>query len=178
MLEEIIAVNVKYHRQNRQWSLSKTAEETGVSKAMLGQIERQESSPTMATIWKIARGMKLSLSELIEPQAVEGQLADKQPRISVDGVLDFTVLFSFDPILKSEMFAHRLASGKTQLSNGHQQGVIEDIIIISGELEMLIDDKWKPLKAGDTLRFKADKAHGYRNLTGAEVVFHNIIHYP
>ncbi|WP_417653748.1 helix-turn-helix domain-containing protein, partial [Escherichia coli] len=47
-----LATTLKALRQARGWSLSKLAEETGVSKAMLGQIERNESSPTVSTLWK------------------------------------------------------------------------------------------------------------------------------
>ena len=42
---------LRAQRTARGWSLDKAAEETGVSKAMLGQIERGESSPTLATLW-------------------------------------------------------------------------------------------------------------------------------
>ena len=44
-------------RKTRGWSLDQTAAATGVSKAMLGQIERGESSPTVATLWKLAGGL-------------------------------------------------------------------------------------------------------------------------
>ncbi len=177
MLEGIIAENVKLQRKSRQWSLSQAALETGVSKAMLGQIERQESSPTMATLWKIAKGMQLPLTALIERHTDE-QYCTPQPSINVDGVLDFSVLFSFDPLLRSEMFAHTLEPLKEHLSNAHQFGVIEDIIVISGTLEMLVDEQWCELLAGDTLRFRADQPHGYRNNSNIPVIFHNIIHYP
>ena len=53
-----LATTLKALRQARGWSLSKLAEETGVSKAMLGQIERNESSPTVSTLWKIATGLE------------------------------------------------------------------------------------------------------------------------
>lgn len=39
-----------------------SAELSGVSKAMIGQIERGESSPTLSTIWKIANGLKVSFT--------------------------------------------------------------------------------------------------------------------
>src|ERR1700735_226800 len=61
-----ISLTLKSLRQQRGWSLDRTAEETGVSKAMLGQIERQESSPTIATLWKIASGFNTSFSSFIE----------------------------------------------------------------------------------------------------------------
>lgn len=53
---------LKTLRQARGWSLTQAAEQTGVSKAMLGQIERQESSPTVATLWKIATGFNVPFS--------------------------------------------------------------------------------------------------------------------
>ena len=57
-----LAATLKHLRQQRGWSLSRLAEETGVSKAMLGQIERNESSPTVATLWKIATGLNVPFS--------------------------------------------------------------------------------------------------------------------
>src|SRR6476659_6616138 len=66
-----IARTLKALRQERGWSLDKTAEETGVSKAMLGQIEREESSPTIATLWKIASGFNVSFSSFIEDTTSE-----------------------------------------------------------------------------------------------------------
>ena len=48
-LDKNIAVNLKRIRKSRNMSLDMLAEKTGVSKSMLGQIERGESNPTVAT---------------------------------------------------------------------------------------------------------------------------------
>jgi transcriptional regulator with XRE-family HTH domain len=64
-----LAITLKILRQARGWSLSKLAEETGVSKAMLGQVERNESSPTVSTLWKIATGLNVPFSTFISPEA-------------------------------------------------------------------------------------------------------------
>ena len=64
-------------RTGRAWSLDRAAQETGVSKAMLGQIERGESSPTIATLWKIASGFNTSLSSLIEPMPIGEDESDE-----------------------------------------------------------------------------------------------------
>ena len=52
----IIAENLKRIRKENKWSLDTVSDMTGVSKSMLGQIERGESSPTISTLWKIATG--------------------------------------------------------------------------------------------------------------------------
>ena len=180
MLNKIIANNVKQFRNSRGWSLARAAEETGVSKAMLGQIERGESSPTMAILWKITQGFHLPMSVLLELHSANSQAVQHQTKkqLSFDDNLQFRVLFPFDPLLGSEMFAHQISPGKTHLSSPHEIGVIEDIIVIEGILEIKLTEQWQILLAGETLRFKADQAHGYRNKSAELVIFHNVIHYP
>ena len=65
----VIAKNLRSLRESKKLSLEKVAELTGVSKTMIGQIERGESAPTITTIWKIANGLKISFTSLInQPQ--------------------------------------------------------------------------------------------------------------
>ena len=65
-LNLIIGNRLKTIRNNRNLSLSEVSEITGVSKAMLGQIERGQSNPTVSTLWKIANGLKVSFSMFID----------------------------------------------------------------------------------------------------------------
>ena len=55
-LTRFLSTTLKQLRQQRGWSLSRLAEATGVSKAMLGQIERNESSPTSRHYGKLPPG--------------------------------------------------------------------------------------------------------------------------
>jgi len=179
MLQTIISNNLRQLRKDRAWSLTQAAEQTGVSKAMLGQIEREESSPTIATLWRIAKGFKVSMSSLIERQLTTSLKIQKsvKPPLVFDNI-EFKVLFSYDPLLGCEMFEHVLQPNKTHLSQEHDVGVQEDIIVIQGQMEMLVDGHWHLLEEGAVLRFAADQAHGYRNLSAKKTIFHNIIHYP
>ena len=65
-----ISIQLKKLRTDKGWSLDQTSKETGISKAMLGQIEREESNPTVQTLWKIALGFNTSLSTFlpVEPK--------------------------------------------------------------------------------------------------------------
>ena len=60
-INQRVGVALKQLRQQQGWSLDRAALACGVSKAMLGQIERGESSPTVVTLWKIAAGFHLTL---------------------------------------------------------------------------------------------------------------------
>lgn len=60
-----ISERLRQLRKAQGWSLSETERMTGVSKSMLGQIERGESSPTLATIEKISTGFRLTLKDFL-----------------------------------------------------------------------------------------------------------------
>lgn len=66
-VDYFVATALKNLRRQRQLSLAQCAALTGVSKAMLGQIERNESGPTVATLWKIADGLQVPFSWFIQP---------------------------------------------------------------------------------------------------------------
>ncbi len=174
-----IAKNLKTARGKLKWSLSKVAEKTGVSKAMLGQIGRGESSPTITTLWKIAKGLHLALSELIEGNNVlsEYSRSPNEWSIKLTNSIGFKVLFPYDDELGTEMYHISLESNESHISIPHDNGVIEDIVVIKGEIELLLGGSWKKYKQGDAIRFKADVEHGYRNITNKTVEFYNIIHY-
>ena len=178
-----IATTLKDLRQKKGWSLDKAAVATGVSKAMLGQIEREESSPTISTLWKIATGFRTSFSSFIEdihtdftePVYRAGQTQHLHP---TDKKIRVMPLFPFDKQLNLEIFVIELLPGCEQLSSPHEQGVIEHVIVAEGEMEVLINGAWQALSKGEGLRFNANQPHGYRNMTSEIACIHDIIHYP
>ena len=170
-------------RTARGWSLDKAAAETGVSKAMLGQIERGESSPTIATLWKIASGFNASLSSFLEPlppvtrEGVVFRNANAlrhQP--GPDGML-VAPLFPYEAGFGFEFFELTLLPAYERYSEAHAAGVTETVIVLSGAMEVMIEGEWKSLVVGDAVRFPADRPHGYRNPGQVPAVFHNLIFY-
>nr|WP_036189963.1 XRE family transcriptional regulator [Marinobacterium lacunae] len=172
---------LKSKRQAMGWSLDRTAQETGVSKAMLGQIERGESSPTIATLWKIATGFNVALSEFTDPldRQLDTELrqADQLRHQPAQDQMLVASLFPYDPALGYELFELTLLPGYERQSEPHAEGVTEAVIVIRGEMELLFDGQWHPMREGDAVRFAADRPHGYRNLGQTAAVFHNLIHY-
>ena len=177
-----ISLTLKELRREKGWSLDKAAEKTGVSKAMLGQIEREESSPTIATLWKIASGFDTSFSSFIEdiqtefnkPVLRSGETQQLHPS---DEKIRVMPLFPFEEQLNFEVFVIELLPNCEHLSPAHQPGVIEHVVVITGEMEVLVDGAWHKLKKGEGLRFDANQAHGYRNLATKTAIIHDMIHY-
>ncbi len=157
-------------------SLSKVAEMTGVSKAMLGQIERGESSPTIATLWKIAKGFQMPLSALIGTAAGRDPSAEVFQTVTFPGSISVKIVFPFDPALGAETFHVTLKPDQSHSSPAHAPGVTEEVFVLNGPLEVQRDGEWVTLQNGQGLRFAADLPHGYR--AGPEgAVFLNMHHY-
>ena len=101
---------------------------------MLGQIERNESSPTVATLWKIATGLNVPFSAFIVPDASAAPSAfDPQQQAMV-----VTPVFPWDPELRFDHFSITLAPGALSESTPHEKGVIEHVVVISGTLDLCL----------------------------------------
>lgn len=182
-----ISNSLKKLRHEKGWSLDKTAEKTGVSKAMLGQIEREESSPTIATLWKIATGFNTSFSSFIEEIGFEGTVdnlekpllrsGEAQQLHPYDEKIRVMILFPFDSELQFEIFRIELLPGCEHLSPPHNENVIEHVLVVEGSIELLVNGKWHLINKGEGFRFHANQPHGYRNLTQHFASIHDIIHY-
>lgn len=169
-------------RRRSGLSLDNAAARTGTSKAMLGQIERGESSPTIATLWKIATGLDVSLSFFLSATPDVG--ADRLYRPNPEGWHEDSSgmrtqpLLPYDAALGFEMFVVEFAAGASSVSTPHAPGTIEDIVMLEGELEVTVDGQTHVLAAGDVLQFAADRPHRYHNPGTGPARAHDLIHYP
>lgn len=182
-MNQHLAQRLKDLRSELGWSLDVAARETGVSKAMLGQIERGESSPTVATLWKIATGFRVSFSSFIEPAPttqddVLYRTADAIRQQPAGEGMQVAPLFPYEGRFGFELFELTLLPGYQRESEPHEPGVTEHVIVISGQVEVLVEGEWRSLTQGEAVRFAADRPHGYRNQGVAPAIFHNLIHYP
>ena len=174
MPDERIPIPLRALRQRLSLSLSQAAERTGVSKAMLGQIERGESSPTIATLWRLAKGLHLPLTALLPESPVAP--AHAAP-VRFPGSITVQPVFPFDPLTGSETFLVTLEPGQEHLSQAHDAGVVEQVFVTDGTVEILRGEVWTPCPRHQGLRFAADQPHGYRNPGIEAARFLNVMHY-
>ena len=176
-----LAATLRRLRTERGWSLDRAAAETGVSKAMLGQIERAESSPTVATLWRIASGFQTPLSAFIETPAHQDEPLFRSATTLRDRPASDPMwvapLFPYEARFGFELLELTLEPGYERHSEPHRPGVVEHVIVVRGTLEVLVDGTWRDLKEGDAVRFPADRPHGYRNRGTLPAVCHNLICY-
>jgi len=179
---------LKTARSNKGWSLDKTSQHTGVSKAMLGQIERGESSPTVVRLWSIANGFELPLSyfliDLAQTSANSSLNSTLNKLQNNEDDIHIVTLFPYNELTKLEVFQITLDPRREHISAPHNTGVVEHIIAVDGTMEYFlaltadgIEQQWHTLKQGESVKFNADQQHGYRNMTEKPVIIHNIISY-
>ena len=176
-ISKSISQHLQSVRKARGLSLDKTAQLTGVSKAMLGQIERGESSPTIATLWKIATGLECSFSSFLSDDDVELSSQHAEHKFANDINVTIKTLFPFSAATQFEMFELCLKNFHEQHSSAHQIGVTEHIHVLQGKLGVLQDGQWQTYQTQEQCVLRADQPHGYRDEVG-ETRFIVVIHYP
>lgn len=180
-LNLIIAANLRQHREDRKLSLDKVAKVTGVSKSMLGQIERGESNPSITTIWKIASGLKISFTALVNaPQAdtVLVDLAALEPLVGNGGRYRVYPLFPCEDGRRFEIYTVEIEPGGSFESDSHGERTLEFVTVFDGELTLTTSSREYVLSRGESIRFRADRPHAYRNKAAALTRLSLAIHYP
>ncbi|SQI41708.1 HTH-type transcriptional regulator PuuR [Leminorella richardii] len=174
-LTNFIGERLRSARQERGWSLDKMAEISQVSKAMLGQIERGESNPTVLTLWKIATGFQIPFSAFLPNQTAE----DKDLTLaSGQEVIEAKSIQPFDPVLGYEILLIALRPGGYHASCAHEEGVIEDVMPISDSVVIEANGVSHTVAPMASLRFNASREHSYANPSADVVHFYNVVHYP
>ncbi|MDL2257842.1 XRE family transcriptional regulator [Eubacteriales bacterium OttesenSCG-928-K08] len=164
-INRIFSENLKLLRARRKLSLDTLARESGVSKSMLGQIERGEANPTITTVWKIASGLKIPYSELMGSRA-DSQLElvrDVVPQTEDEGRFRNYMLFPFDSVCGFEMLTVELDPGGCLEAEPHPDGTQEFICVFDGELSVCVAGQTLVAGPGEGVRFKADAPHSYKN---------------
>ena len=177
----VIARNLKNLRKELNLSLGEAAERTGVSKSMLGQIERAESSPTISTLWKIATGLQISFTALMERAEQEVQIvrkAEMRPVVSDHGH------FRLYPVIQAhrnrtfEIVDLELDPGAMSQSQPHADGTEEFVLVYEGALAVEVGGQRYTVEAGCVIHYRADQEHVYRNPTAAVTRAAMVINYP
>jgi len=176
-----IGERLKEIRNTRHLTLDEAAELTGVSKPMLGQIERGQSSPTINVLWKISTGLKIPLSFFCRQPETEytvAGLSEKEMIKEEDGGMRAYPLFPFNPARNLEVFYIEFDVGVMHDSLPHVAGVEEYILLVQGTLKMVIGGKEVFLQKRQSIRFGADVPHAYHNVSDEVCTVYNVIFYP
>lgn len=176
----IVAGNARRLRERRHLTLEAAAALTGVSRSMLAQIEKGEVNPTIGILWKIAGGYKAPFTALLEGEGEAVSVlrgADVQPLLEDGGRYRNYPVFAFDEKKLFETYRIVILPGGCLEAQPHLPGTEEYITLFRGAVEISVCGEWYALRAGDSMRFRADAPHAYRNLAEQEAELSMLIYY-
>nr|WP_225874075.1 XRE family transcriptional regulator [Terrihabitans soli] len=181
-LPAIVGRNLRQLRIKRGHSLERLAKLSGVSRAMLGQIETGKSAPTISLLWKVATALGVPFSNLLATEASSGTVLlrseDAKILSSKDGRFTTRALFPFTEERKVEFYELRIAPHHRENAEAHAPGTRENLIVSQGAVEISVQGS-RPvaLAQGDAIVFDADVPHAYRNLGPTEAVLYLVMTY-
>jgi XRE family transcriptional regulator, regulator of sulfur utilization len=164
---------VRALRDAMNLSLRDLAERTGVSAPMLSQVERGETSPTLAVAARIAAGLELTLSQLLRLDegghaVITRRGRGRRRRRAGHRVEELTPAL---PGQRADVSLHQLdpgaATGGADDPPIHEPGSRETVYVQSGSIVLAVDGAEHELREGDSVTFDADLPHRFEN-RGAE----------
>ncbi len=180
-LAPIVGGNLRRLRTRRGLSLERLAQISGVSRAMLGQIELGQSAPTINVLWKIARALEVTFSALISQRTQSGALVlrsgESKLLSSKDRSFTSRALFPFDEPRRVEFYELHLAGGSIENADAHLPGTAENLVVTAGTIEIDVGGDTHKLETGDSILFEADTPHAYRNPGKVEAVMYLVMTY-
>ena len=180
-LGPVVGKNLRRLRTERGLSLEKLAQMSGVSRAMLGQVELGQSAPTINVLWKIARAVDVPFSALIASTQSTGAKVlrtDQSKRLlSHDGTFQSRALFPFDEPRRVEFYELKLLPGGIESADAHAPGTVENLVVTKGSVDIEADGTVHHLGTGDAILFEADVRHSYKNTSSTEAVMYLVMTY-
>src|ERR1700759_3783463 len=164
-----VGPRVRALREAMSLSLRDLADRSGVSAQMLSQVERGETSPTLAVAAKIASGLELTLSQLLRlDEGQHGPISRAaERRSSRHGGHLIEELTPPLPGQRADVSLHVLDPGATTGGAAdppmHEPGSRETAIVLAGALARVLEGRRTELQEGDSVTFDADLPHHFEN---------------
>lgn len=164
-----LGATVQRLRKAYNLSLSELSLQSGVAKSIISQIERNETNPTLATIWRLAQALDVSIERVLqttedEPFLEKTTKADTPILLSDDGKCRLAIIGWIKTVEWLQCYEFSADPGGVLESEAHQRGSVESLSVREGELEVEVADVKASVKAGETLRYRCDRRHIIRNV--------------
>jgi len=179
----LVGRNIQKIRKEQQLTLDALSEKSGVSKAMLSQIESEKVNPTVATVWKIAQGLSVDINALFKAgsEQVRKFSVTRSETITTletdeEGV-HIKVLSPLSLVEDLEMYLVSFNPGATLISNPHYPQTEEFLTVLEGQVQVVAGENSADLNKGDFIRYHCDIDHEIRNLGQGIAQVHMVVRF-
>jgi len=167
-----IGAKLRSTRVAQGLTLAQVAESTGLSKGFLSRVERDETSPSVATLVQLCQVLSLPVGALFEEPEIQRITLAEAPHINLGGVGATELLMSPRGEERVQLLRSSLEPGA---HGGHDLYTVncdvEVLHVISGVVTVRFADRSVRLDAGDALTFPGREPHSWQvdEVNGAEV---------
>ena len=167
-----LPTRLKEARRAQGLSLEAVANLSGVSRSMVSQIERGESSPTISTLWNLTRALQVDFAGLLDAGPATDQIevlrAADAPTIDNRGEgCRIRILSPPEDAGRHEVYELIFAPGGALVSDPHARGAREMLTVIEGQLRVASGTAEQTLNSGDSARYAADLPHTIAAIGGS-----------
>lgn len=179
----IVGSNLRRLRKARGLSLERLAELSGVSRAMLGQIETAKSVPTVSLLWRVADALGVPVATLVatdrEPSVVVLPRAGASRLVTSGGRYARRSLSPEGRSRASGFFELTFAPGHREAFPGAEIGTRLNLVVAEGRLAVLVGaEAAVSLEPGDAIVFEASSAYTVENTSASEAIAYLVVSAP
>ncbi len=172
-LSIIVGENLRQLRRKNGLSLEQLGALSGVSRAMLGQIETGKSAPTINLLGRIAEALKVSVPSLIASPGAGGTIIVPRDRATIvsssEGGFVSRALFPWGDPQSIEIYEVTVSAHHRETFAAQAAGAKKNLVVLAGSLEVIVgEDSPARLLEGDAILFNADTPHYFRNPSAEE----------
>ncbi len=158
---------LKRERIQRSLTLDDLSNRSGVSRSMISAIEGGGKSPTIVVLHRIASGLGIRMTELMDepsPERVIVLRRHEQPRVTDPSGWERRNLAPSIPGLAFEFMCTTIPPGvDAGTFPPHAPGSREHVLVSEGILTLTIDGVRYVLEAGDSISYAGDREHQFQN---------------
>ena len=159
-----IGSRIRAAREAQRMTIEQVAEAAGLSKGFLSRVERDESSPSVASLVTLCQVLSLPIGDLFATPETHLTKADEAPRISLggEGIVERLLTARSErrlQIIQAEIDPR--GAGESEL---YAVDCDVDVLhVVRGRIELVMTNDRYELSAGDTLTFPGREPHSWVN---------------
>jgi len=172
-MSDTLGKTIQRLRKAYNMSLGELSEQSGVAKSIISQIERNETNPTLGTVYRLSKALDTTIDEVLRVEDTSSPFIEHQARPAVpileseDGLCRLAIIGPLNLVESIQWYDFRAQPKGVLESDPHPVGTIEHLYVIAGTLDVTVGEETRSVKAGEALRYRGDRAHKIVN-TGAE----------
>ncbi len=172
---EKLGKTIKRLRIAYNYSLGDLSEQSGVAKSIISQIEKNETNPTLSTLFKLSRALNSPIEDMLKGDDSPALLEKLGPSgtpllMSDDGKCRLRIIGWIKTVELVQWYYFDADPGGVLESEPHPNGSIENLSIIQGQVEISVGDEKFALGTGETARYRADRPHRILNTGGGKAL--------